>query len=139
MARSQSINSRRPIVAPSVRLSIRVRSRTLTDRLSPERAHKQVASTKCLSIASSSSLPSFASDDSRVAALKDLGAGLDRLENERLQQQRFVPSPEKVDDLSRLALGAKVERALCRRMSSQDAVMRQDRSHDEKAVRGVVS
>ena len=50
--------------------------------------------------------------------------GLDRLENKLLQQQRFVPSQKKTDDLSKLSLGAKVERALGRRMTDQDAVLR---------------
>ncbi len=49
---------------------------------------------------------------------------LERLENKHLQQQRFVPSQKKSDDLSKLSLGAKVERALGRRMSDQDAVFR---------------
>jgi len=35
-----------------------------------------------------------------------------------------VPTAEKSDNLNKLALGAKVERALGRRMTSQDAVMR---------------
>lgn len=42
--------------------------------------------------------------------------------------QRFVPTDEKSDNLNKLALGAKVERALGRRMSSQDAVMRQPKT-----------
>lgn len=60
-----------------------------------------------------------------MAEIKDFTDGLDRLDNKRLQQQRFVPSAEKTDDLSKLALGAKVDRALARRMSSQDAVMKE--------------
>ena len=35
-----------------------------------------------------------------------------------------MPSKEKSENLSKLALGAKLERALGRRMGSQDAVMR---------------
>jgi hypothetical protein len=38
-----------------------------------------------------------------------------------------VPSQEKTENLSKLALGAKLERALGRRMGSQDAVMRDRR------------
>jgi hypothetical protein len=41
-----------------------------------------------------------------------------------LGQQRFVPTAEKTEHLSKLALGAKLERALGRRMGGQDAVMR---------------
>ena len=64
--------------------------------------------------------------------IKELSEGLDRLENKPLQQQRFNPSTEKSDTLSKLALGAKVERALGRRMSSQDAVMKKPQPLSEK-------
>lgn len=67
-----------------------------------------------------------------MAEIKELTQGFDRLENKRLQQQRFVPSTEKTDNLSKLALGAKVERALGRRMTSQDAVMRTSKTISEK-------
>lgn len=56
--------------------------------------------------------------------LNYISEGLDKLENKKLASQRFVPSKEKTDDLSKLALGAKLERALDRRMGGQDAVMR---------------
>jgi len=59
-----------------------------------------------------------------MAEIRHLTQGLDRLENKHLQQQRFVPSQKKTDDLSKLSLGAKVERALGRRMTDQDAVFR---------------
>lgn len=42
----------------------------------------------------------------------------------RLDKQRYVQSAEKTDDFSKLALGAKLQRALDRRMTGQDAVMR---------------
>ncbi|KAI9817839.1 MAG: hypothetical protein M1827_000958 [Pycnora praestabilis] len=60
--------------------------------------------------------------DARMAELTHLTAGFDRLASPRLQQQRYVPSKEQSEMLSKLALGAKLERALGRRMSSQDAV-----------------
>ena len=66
--------------------------------------------------------------------IKDLTEGLERLENKPLTQQRFVPSEAKTDDLSKLALGAKVERALGRRMTGQDAVMRQTKPMSEKPM-----
>jgi len=59
-----------------------------------------------------------------MAEIRHVTQGLDRLENKHLQQQRFVPSLKKTDELSKLSLGAKVERALGRRMSNQDAVLR---------------
>ncbi|KAM5431360.1 hypothetical protein McanCB56680_005452 [Microsporum canis] len=72
--------------------------------------------------------------DSRMAEIKELSAGLARLENKRLSQQRFVPTPEKSESLSKLALSAKVERALGRRMSSQDAIMRKPVVLEEKSM-----
>ena len=67
-----------------------------------------------------------------MAEIKHVTQGLDRLENKHLQQQRFVPSLKKTDELSKLSLGAKVERALERRMSNQDAVLRVKRPAVEK-------
>jgi hypothetical protein len=73
-----------------------------------------------------------------MAEIRELGHGLDRLKDKRLEQQRFVASAQKTDELSKLALGAKLERALGRRMTKQDAVMRVkprkvSRPIDEKA------
>ena len=59
-----------------------------------------------------------------MAEIKEWTQGFDRLEQKRLQQQRYQPTPEKTDSLSKLALGAKVERALGRRMTDQDATFR---------------
>jgi hypothetical protein len=70
--------------------------------------------------------------DIGLAEIKQFGDGLRRLENKRLEQQRFVPTAEKSENLSKLALGAKVERALRRRMTSQDAVMRKPLPLNEK-------
>ena len=56
--------------------------------------------------------------------IKEWTQGFDRLEQKRLQQQRYQPTPEKTDNLNKLALGAKVERALGRRMTDQDATFR---------------
>lgn len=68
--------------------------------------------------------PTVATTDSAVAEIQDIEKGLDRMENKALTQQRVVLSDEKVANMSKLALGAKLDRALGRRMSSQDAVMR---------------
>jgi len=45
-----------------------------------------------------------------------------------------VPTAEKKENLSKLALGAKLERALRRRMTSQDAVMRKSVPLNEKKL-----
>jgi hypothetical protein len=62
--------------------------------------------------------------DSAHQEIKDIEEGLQKLDNKKLASQRFVPSQEKSESLSKLALGAKLERALGRRMGGQDAVMR---------------
>jgi len=77
---------------------------------------------------------SSTSNDPRLQEIKEWTQGFDRLENKRLQQQRYQPPPEKTDNLSKLALGAKVERALGRRMTDQDASMKvRPKLLDEKA------
>jgi hypothetical protein len=43
------------------------------------------------------------------------------MQDERLDKQRYTMSSNKSDEVSKLALGAKVERALARRMTGQDA------------------
>lgn len=68
--------------------------------------------------------PTIQSSDSAQAEIRDIALSLDRMENKALTSQRVMLSDEKMDKLSKLALGAKLERALDRRMSSQDAVMR---------------
>lgn len=69
--------------------------------------------------------PSLApSQDSVQQEITQITEGLEKLENKKLASQRFVPSVEKTENLSKLALGAKLERALDRRLGGQDAVMR---------------
>ena len=81
--------------------------------------------------------PSFAptvrTSDSAQAEIRDIATGLDRMENKALSQQRFEITEEKSANMSKLALGAKLERALQRRMSGQDAEMRpRNKSLSEK-------
>ena len=64
------------------------------------------------------------SQDSVQQEITQITEGLEKLENKKLDSQRFVPSVEKTENLSKLALGAKLERALDRRLGGQDAVMR---------------
>ena len=66
--------------------------------------------------------------DTAMAEIKHVTQGLDRLENKHLQQQRFVPSQKKTDDLSQLALAAKIQRAVDRRMTNQDATYKSTKS-----------
>lgn len=67
---------------------------------------------------------SSTSGDPKSQDIKTWNAGFERLEDKRLVQQRYMLTSEKTDDMSKLALGAKLDRALSRRMSSQDAVFR---------------
>ncbi|KAK5996136.1 hypothetical protein PT974_04564 [Cladobotryum mycophilum] len=67
---------------------------------------------------------SVQTNDSAHAEIREIKSKVDRMENKALSSQRVHLSEEKTDNLSKLALGAKLERALDRRMTSQDAVMR---------------
>ncbi|KAL9124751.1 MAG: hypothetical protein Q9217_005953, partial [Psora testacea] len=148
----RSMESSRPIMAPSVspNLSLSViRARPLeiavthgnaitqpvarhaADRIcevASKRTSKRFSTFSAPSIAASDqttqTTATMSSSDPRIAEIKEWTQGLDRLEQKRLQQQRYAPTQEKTDSLSKLALGAKVERALGRRMTDQDAVFR---------------
>jgi hypothetical protein len=99
-----SLESARPIMAPSNRASVRISTYSMAPSLTP-------------------TVQTSGSGESRTD-LRQIATGLDRMENKALSSQRVVLSEEKHDNMSKLALGAKLERALDRRMSSQDAVMR---------------
>ena len=71
--------------------------------------------------ASSSSSTLASSTDPKAADIKSWSGTLERMQDERLDKQRYVMSGNKSDEVSKLALGAKVERALARRMTGQDA------------------
>lgn len=70
------------------------------------------------------SVTSQETNDSTVAEISEIATGLKRMENRALIQQRVVLTDAKIERMGKLALGARLERALDRRMSSQDAVMR---------------
>ncbi|KAL1962932.1 hypothetical protein VTN77DRAFT_9028 [Rasamsonia byssochlamydoides] len=118
MARHPSLDSsERPIMAPS---------------LSSNRTSKRfstISGSPSLAPSDTSSLPG-----DTPMPIKQYSDGIERLENKPLAKQRFVPTPEKTDNLNKLALGAKVERALGRRMTSQDAVMRKPILNEKKAL-----
>lgn len=73
--------------------------------------------------------PTVQTSNSAHAEIRDIATGLDRMENKALSSQRVSLTEDKVDNLQKLALGAKLERALGRRMSGQDAVMRPRRKN----------
>ena len=97
-------------MAPAAQLA----SKRASTRFSTYSATPSVANTVKTSLTS----------DSAQQEIRDIEAGLAKLANKKLASQRFVPSAQKSEDLSKLALGAKLERALSRRMGGQDAVMR---------------
>lgn len=68
--------------------------------------------------------PTVLSTDSVTAEIRPIVDGLERLKNPPLADQRVFLSEEKTTNFAKLALSAKLERALGRRMTSQDAVMR---------------
>lgn len=80
--------------------------------------------------------PTVQTSDSAHAEIRDIATGLARMENKALSSQRVNLTDDKLERLSKLALGAKLERALDRRMSSQDAVMRprRNKSINEKQL-----
>lgn len=72
--------------------------------------------------ASTSTLAS--STDPKTQDIKAWSAGFERMQDARFEKQRYVMTSGKSDEVSKLALGAKVERALGRRMVGQDAVFK---------------
>lgn len=76
--------------------------------------------------------PTVLTTDSATAEITDIQTGLNRMENKALSNQRVLLTEEKSANMSKLALGAKLERALDRRMTSQDAVMRPRRRAQSK-------
>ncbi|CAG8949408.1 hypothetical protein HYFRA_00005037 [Hymenoscyphus fraxineus] len=111
-----SIESSRPIMAPSLS------SKRASARFSTYSNAPSVANTVKTSLSSASA----------QQEIKEIEDGLDKLGNKKLESQRFVPTEEKTENLSKLALGAKLERALGRRMGGQDAVMRERRPKNEE-------
>lgn len=93
------------------------------------------APTLAPSIAPSHLSDASTANDPKSQDIKTWNAGFDRLEDKRLVQQRYALSSEKNDDMSKLALGAKLDRALGRRMSGQDAVFRPRTLSEKKELK----
>jgi hypothetical protein len=72
----------------------------------------------------SDSSSTLSSTDPKAADLKNWSGTLERMQDKRLDMQRYEMNQNKTDEVSKLALGAKVERALARRMTGQDAQFR---------------
>ncbi|CAH0038815.1 unnamed protein product [Clonostachys rhizophaga] len=149
-----SLDSSRPIMAPSTSISpIYSLPHSTQHAFSTTRvaatmpANPQTSRTKTraslrfstYSAAAPSLAATVETNDSATNEIRDIATGLDRMENKALSSQRVILSEEKTDSMQKLALGAKLDRALDRRMSSQDAVMRPrgkssvNKTLDEKA------
>lgn len=75
---------------------------------------------------------SLTGTDPKTADLRSFANVLDRMNDERVDRQRFVMSKNKTEEVSKIALGAKVDRALSRRMVGQDASFRPKKPLTEK-------
>jgi hypothetical protein len=86
---------------------------------------------------SAGSSSTLGNSDPKTADIKSWSAGFERMQDARLDKQRYVMSGNKSEEVSKLALGAKLERALGRRMTGQDATFSQRKksmSNGEKAL-----
>ncbi|KIW00162.1 uncharacterized protein PV09_08337 [Verruconis gallopava] len=99
-------------MAVSNRASTRLSTYSLTPTLAPSIAPSHLSTT--------SETPSEKANP-LAQDIRELHQGLARLDQPKLDQQRYAVSETKKDDMNKLALGAKLERALGRRMVSQDA------------------
>ncbi|KAF2461297.1 hypothetical protein BDY21DRAFT_82900 [Lineolata rhizophorae] len=106
--------------AADKRASTRLSTYSATPTLAPSIAPSHASETTMLSTSTAGGVGGNGADP-RAQEIKSWNAGFARLEDKRLAQQRYALSSEKTDNMSKLALGAKVERALSRRMTGQDA------------------
>ena len=84
-------------------------------------------------LSASESSSTLSSTDPKSQDLKNWSGTLERMQDERLEKQRYVMTEVKTAEVSKLALGAKVERALSRRMTSQDAVFTKNKKVEVEA------
>jgi hypothetical protein len=123
--------------APSLQPSLAPTDNT-TSRSTP-RYHKKSSSssssnnnTTMYSQQTSNGSSSTLAQDPKTADIKSWSAGFERMQDARLEKQRYVMSGNKSEEVSKLALGAKLERALGRRMTGQDATF----SQRKKSING---
>ncbi|KAF2399381.1 hypothetical protein EJ06DRAFT_511482 [Trichodelitschia bisporula] len=103
-----------PPAQAGTRVSTRLSTYSTTPTITPSIAPSHISSSPSLTPSEKAS--PLAQD------IRQLSQGLARLDDARLQKQRYTTSEMKAEELSKLALGAKLERALARRMVGQDAV-----------------
>lgn len=108
----QSSNGTYHTMAVSNRASTRLSTYSMTPTLAPSIAPSHLSTT---SETPSEKASPLAHD------MRTLHSGLARLEQPKLVNQRYAISETQKEDMGKLALGAKLDRALGRRMVSQDA------------------
>ncbi|GAB7358524.1 hypothetical protein MBLNU230_g2587t1 [Neophaeotheca triangularis] len=113
-SKSTYMSSNTPQYQPTLTSSHEKRSHNKTHQNNPYSHHHASAATD-----SNSTLGN--SNDPKTADIRSWTAGFERMQDERLDKQRYVMSGDKSEEVSKIALGAKVERALGRRMVGQDA------------------
>lgn len=97
--------------------------------MNSEKSHIVYSSNDPAAMASASTV---SSSDPKAADIKSWSGALERMQDERLDKQRYVMNENKTDEVAKLALGAKVERALARRMVGQDATFPTKKSMDNE-------
>jgi hypothetical protein len=110
-----------------------------TEKLASKRASQRYSTYSTAPSVANTVKTSFTSDSAHQE-INDIEEGLEKLDNKKLASQRFVLTAERSENLSKLALGAKLERALGRRMGGQDAVMKKKstRSSDRDSEKALV-
>jgi len=111
----------------SKRASTRLSTYSVTPTLTPSIAPSHISQDSQDSVMTEKSNP-------KAQDITQVQATLSRLDEPRLTNQRYVVSDEKKEEISKLALGAKLERALGRRMSKQDAVFTKGKGKAEASV-----
>jgi len=81
----------------------------------------------------------LASAEVETTEMREVADFLEKMSDKRLDKQRYVMSGDKTEEVGKIALGAKVERALGRRMVGQDAVFTPKKTIDEKRALAVAA
>jgi len=116
-----SLESSRTVMKESAvnnRASTRLSTYSMAPTLTPSIAPSHLS---CSSDHTTTSLTPSEKANPLAQEVHDFTNGLARLDQPKLQSQRYAVSETKKEEISKLALGAKLERALGRRMVGQDA------------------
>lgn len=112
----------------------------MSDKLSDEQTRASTRASVRYSVYSTApTIQTTSTNDSAVAEIQNIGESIERMDkgNKRLSEQRVELNPDQQTVFQKLALGAKLERALGRRMTSQDAVMRKRAPSTKQSQKGL--